>query len=142
LRFRLFSFLNSKPRPYGGRKIKCAVGANKLAVFLATGYILFFYSERMFWSFLHPGDKPADFLLTWVVYGIMAWAFLLLIREISNRVVSSRVPGGSGLRLAGRMCRRGYDVRQQGQSLSSLNFFHRSSVARADFGRHRLVFAG
>jgi hypothetical protein len=55
--------------------------AQKLAVVLATGYILFFYSERMFWSFLRPGDKPADFLLTWIVYSIMAWVFLLVIRK-------------------------------------------------------------
>jgi hypothetical protein len=55
--------------------------ARKLAVILATGYILFFYSERMFWSLLRSGDKPADFLLPWVVYSIMAWVFLLLIRK-------------------------------------------------------------
>jgi hypothetical protein len=60
--------------------------ARKLAVILATGYTLFFYSERMFWSFLRPGDKPVDFLLTWIVYSIMAWVFLLLIRKC--RIVS------------------------------------------------------
>ena len=35
----------------------------KLTVVLATGYILFFYSERMFWSFLRPGDKLSDLVL-------------------------------------------------------------------------------
>lgn len=55
--------------------------AHKLAVVLATGYILFFYSERMFWSFPRPGDKLTDLLLTWIVYSIMAWVFLLLVRQ-------------------------------------------------------------
>jgi hypothetical protein len=32
----------------------------KLALVLATGYILFFYSERVFWSFPRSGDKPVD----------------------------------------------------------------------------------
>ncbi|MHC1766156.1 MAG: hypothetical protein AB9869_17950 [Verrucomicrobiia bacterium] len=53
----------------------------KLTVVLATGYILFFYSERVFWSFVRPGDKPLDFVLGWLVYSAMAWMFLLLVRQ-------------------------------------------------------------
>ena len=53
----------------------------KLAVVLTTGYILFFYSERLFWSFPRPGDTFADLLLTWVVYSLLAWGFLLLVRQ-------------------------------------------------------------
>lgn len=58
----------------------------KLSVVLATGYILFFYSERVFWSFVRPGDKPSDFVLGWLVYSVMAWVFLLLVRQC--RIVS------------------------------------------------------
>jgi len=53
----------------------------KLAVVFATGYILFFYSERMFWSFLRPGDQVGEILITWVVYSILAWVVLLLVRQ-------------------------------------------------------------
>lgn len=53
----------------------------KLVVVLATGYILFFYSERVFWSFLRPGDKLADLLLGWLMYSLLAWVFLLLVRQ-------------------------------------------------------------
>jgi hypothetical protein len=53
----------------------------KLIVVLATGYILFFYSERVFWSFLRPGDKPSDFVLGWLVYSLLAWVFLLLVKQ-------------------------------------------------------------
>jgi len=52
----------------------------KLVVVLATGYILFFYSERVFWSFLRPGDKLVDLALGWLVYSLLAWVFLLLVR--------------------------------------------------------------
>jgi hypothetical protein len=55
--------------------------ARKLTVILATGYILFFYSERVFWSFLRPGDRLADLVLGWLVYSLLAWVFLLLVRQ-------------------------------------------------------------
>ena len=55
--------------------------AQKLAVVLATGYILFFYSERVFWSFVRPGDKLGDLVLTWIVYSLLGWVFLLLVRQ-------------------------------------------------------------
>jgi hypothetical protein len=53
----------------------------KLAVVLATGYILYFYSERVFWAFLRPGDKLADLVLGWLLYNLLAWVFLLLVRQ-------------------------------------------------------------
>ena len=55
--------------------------AKKLTIVLATGYILFFYSERVFWSFLRPGDKLAHLVLGWLVYSLLAWVFLLLVRQ-------------------------------------------------------------
>jgi hypothetical protein len=52
------------------RAFKVAVGYHmnhwKLVVVLATGYTLFFYSERVFWSFLRPGDKWTDLVLGWL----------------------------------------------------------------------------
>lgn len=55
--------------------------AQKITVVLATGYILFFYSERVFWCFLRPGDKLTDLGLGWLVYSLLAWVFLLLVRH-------------------------------------------------------------
>jgi hypothetical protein len=66
----------------------------KLVVILATGYILFFYSERVFWSFLRPGDKLADFVLGWLVYSLLGWVFLLLLKQC-------RIAGFPALFLAG-----------------------------------------
>ena len=66
----------------------------KLAVVLATGYILFSYSERVFWSFLRPGDKLSDFMLGWLMYSLLAWVFLLVVRQC-------RVAGFAAVFLAG-----------------------------------------
>ncbi len=53
----------------------------KAAVVLANGYILFFLSERVFWSFWRPGDNPNEFLITWLAYSLMGWIFLDLVRR-------------------------------------------------------------
>jgi hypothetical protein len=58
----------------------------KTAVVLANGYILFFFSERVFWSFWRPGDTLPEFLVTWIAYCLLAWIFLDLVR--SFRVAS------------------------------------------------------
>lgn len=52
-----------------------------IAVVLASGYILFFLSERVFWSFWRPGDNSAEFLITWVAYSLIGWIFLDLVRR-------------------------------------------------------------
>jgi hypothetical protein len=48
---------------------------------LASGYILFFLSERAFWSFWRPGDNPTEFLITWFAYSLIGWVFLDLVRR-------------------------------------------------------------
>ena len=53
----------------------------KAAVILANGYILFFFSERVFWSFWRPADNLRDFVITWLAYCLMGWMFLDLVRH-------------------------------------------------------------
>lgn len=53
----------------------------KAAVVLANGYVLFFFSERAFWSFPRPNDSLADLLLTWLVYSLLGWIVLILVRR-------------------------------------------------------------
>lgn len=52
----------------------------KAAVLLANGYILFFFSERVFWSFPRPNDSLADWLVTWLAYSLLGWIVLILVR--------------------------------------------------------------
>ena len=53
----------------------------KSAVILANGSILFFFSERAFWSFCRPGDSLRDFVITWIAYCLLCWIFLDLVRR-------------------------------------------------------------
>jgi len=72
--------------------IRCLL--RKAAVVLANGYILFFFSERVFWSFWRPGDSLSEFLVTWIAYCLLGWIFLDLVRRF-------RVASFSPLFLAG-----------------------------------------
>ena len=47
---------------------------------LGTGYILFFCSERLFWSVFRPGDSFRELAVTWLAYSTIAYWFLALIR--------------------------------------------------------------
>jgi hypothetical protein len=70
--------------PFGALRVEAKdmrCWAKKLVVVLATGYVLFFFSERVFWSFLRPGDKIAEIVLGWLVYSLLAWGFLLIVRQ-------------------------------------------------------------
>ena len=53
----------------------------KAAIVLANGCILFFFSERVFWSFWRPGDTLPEFLITWFAYCLLGWLFLDLVRR-------------------------------------------------------------
>ncbi len=53
-----------------GRNLLCA---------LATGYILFVFSERLFWTVWRPTDSPLDFAITWLAYSVAAYLFLAAV---------------------------------------------------------------
>lgn len=60
----------------------------RLIIAIATGYIWFFYSERVFWSFWREGeDTIFFFFLTWMIYTIAAYICLILIQEFRVRSV-------------------------------------------------------
>ncbi len=61
---------------------------------LATGYILFFYSELMFWARVRPGDALKDWVSTWLLYSLLGYILLTLIARF-------RVSGIWALFLAG-----------------------------------------
>ncbi len=52
--------------------------ANLLAA-LSTGYILFFFSERLFWTVLWPGAAWPELMMTWLAYSAVAYLFLAVV---------------------------------------------------------------
>lgn len=57
----------------------------RILLALSTGYILYFYSERVFWSLARPGDTFFDYLLTPLIYGIFAYIFLIIVEMFRVR---------------------------------------------------------
>lgn len=58
------------------------VATLKRHAFLAlTGYILYFYSEKVFWGHFRPGElKLSEFIFTWLAYSLLAFVFLTVVR--------------------------------------------------------------
>ena len=46
---------------------------------LATGYILFVFSERIFWTVWRPNDSLPDLIITWLAYSATAYLFLATV---------------------------------------------------------------
>ena len=46
---------------------------------LSTGYILFLYSELLFWARNRPGDSLGEWAMTWLAYSLMGFVFLLIV---------------------------------------------------------------
>ncbi len=46
---------------------------------LATGYILFVFSERLFWTVWREGDSLVDLTITWLAYSAIAYLFLATV---------------------------------------------------------------
>jgi hypothetical protein len=61
-----------------------------LALVLATGYVLYFFSEFAFWSGGEPGSlDPQNMAVTWLAYSLLAYPFLAAVR-----LAHARAPWG------------------------------------------------
>ncbi|MBI3924090.1 MAG: hypothetical protein HY319_00980 [Armatimonadetes bacterium] len=69
-------------------------GLRTLWLSLATGFILFFYSERLFWTVLRPDESLAENVVTWLAYSLLAYIFLCAVKWARAR---------AGLFLAGAL---------------------------------------
>lgn len=59
-----------------------------LLVNLAAGYLLFFFSERLFWTVFKPGDSIVDLLVTWLAYSVLACVFLNIVKRCRAHTAS------------------------------------------------------
>ena len=50
------------------------------SLILGTGYVLYFFSERLFWSLWRQGDDMAIYGATWLVYAFLGYLLLAAIR--------------------------------------------------------------
>ncbi len=57
----------------------------RILLALATGYILFFFSELVFWSFWRSTSTIGEYAITWLFYSVLAYIFLLIVHEFRAR---------------------------------------------------------
>lgn len=51
----------------------------RVALALGTGYVLYFFSERVFWSFWRPGDSILEQVAAWLFYSLLAEILLQIV---------------------------------------------------------------
>lgn len=56
-----------------------------ISLVLGSGYVLFFFSERMFWSFWRPADDLGEQIGGWLLYSFLAYVVLVSVRSFRVR---------------------------------------------------------
>ncbi|HEC23888.1 MAG TPA: hypothetical protein ENI95_13320, partial [Chloroflexi bacterium] len=59
----------------------------RLTGVLSAGYILFYYSEILFWARVRPTDSLPDWIAGWLLYSLMAFIVLSLIARFRVRTL-------------------------------------------------------
>ncbi len=72
-------------RDRAARMTRTARALRRLALTLGSGYVLFFFSERVFWSLWRPGDEGVVYVATWLLYALFAYLLLATIRVFAVR---------------------------------------------------------
>lgn len=67
----------------------------RLAICLSVGFILFFYSERLFWTVIWPGTSFPQLLLTWLIYSAAAYLFLAIVTSLRTSDAASTFLAGA-----------------------------------------------
>ena len=68
----------------------------RLAAILASGYILVYFSEHLFWAHIRPGDNWGEWVMVWLAYSLTGYLFL-------STVALFRVRSFWGIFLAGAL---------------------------------------
>lgn len=62
---------------------------------LAAGFVLFFYSERLFWTVMWPGTSVGELAVTWLAYSAVAYLFLALESSLRASGVAAGMLAGA-----------------------------------------------
>ena len=61
----------------------------------SLGYILMFFSENIFWSRYKRNDTIPDLIFTWIIYSILAFVFLVIVKKYNVNNIWSLFLAGS-----------------------------------------------
>ena len=111
---------------------------------LATGYILMFYSELLFWARVRPDDSLGGWLATWLAYSLLGFVFLsLLARFQVNSIWALFLAGAAfGWLAEGLVVQTAYEDLPLSISFTGLAWHALISVWAGWYGLRRALAAG
>lgn len=70
-------------------------GLKNLLFILASGYILLFYSEHLFWAHIRSDDSLINWMTAWLAYSLLAYMFLFVVDHFRVRSTAALFLAGA-----------------------------------------------
>lgn len=118
--------------------------ARPLAGILATGFILVFYSEFVFWARVRPGDSLVGWAGSWLAYSVMAFVFLSLLARFRVATVWALFLAGAafGWLLEGLVVQTTYENLPLSISFTALSWHALITIWVGWYAVRRALLAG
>jgi len=111
---------------------------------LAAGYILFYYSELVFWARVKPADNLPEWISTWLVYSLLAFVFLTVVARFRVHTVWALFLAGAvfGWMTEGIIVQTAYEDLPLSLSFTGLAWHALISVWVGWYAVRRALFSG
>ncbi|MBN2390167.1 MAG: hypothetical protein JXR84_05570 [Anaerolineae bacterium] len=111
---------------------------------LATGYILMFYSEFLFWARVRPEDSLSEWVSTWLLYSLLAYVLLSMLARFHVASAWALFLAGAcfGWLIEGVIVQTAYDALPLSLSFTGLAWHALVSVWVGFYGVSRGLVAG
>ena len=118
--------------------------AKQLLGVLATGYILFYYSELVFWARVKPTDNLSEWAGTWLAYSLLAFVFLAVVARFRVHTVWALFLAGAvfGWMTEGIVVQTAYEDLPLSLSFTGLAWHALISVWVGWYAVRRALFSG
>jgi hypothetical protein len=119
------------------------IGKQLLGV-LATGYILFYFSELVFWARVKPTDSLPNWISTWLAYSLLAFVFLTIVARFRVHTVWALFLAGAvfGWMTEGIVVQTAYEDLPLSLSFTGLAWHALFSVWIGWYAVRRALFSG
>lgn len=118
--------------------------AKPLLGVLATGYILFYFSELVFWARIQPTDSFPNWISTWLVYSLLAFVFLTIVARFRVHTIWALFLAGAvfGWMTEGIVVQTAYESLPLSLSFTGLAWHALISVWVGWYAVRRALFSG
>jgi hypothetical protein len=111
---------------------------------IATGYILFYFSELVFWARVQPTDTLPNWISTWLVYSLLTFVFLSVVARFRVHTVWALFLAGAlfGWMTEGIVVQTAYEDLPLSLSFTGLAWHALISVWVGWYAVRRALFSG